>query len=120
MFATALEEDPASVSPDIPWVMVALSAHQLMGDEAEALYGAAYGQPSEKRVNSHNGPGCAPGTWVGSVELAIPKLRTGSYFPEWFLERGRAPSKRRQCDGLMLRTRGLHPARRESCSEPWA
>ena len=26
---------------------------------------------------------------MGSIELAIPKLRSGSYFPEWLLERRR-------------------------------
>jgi transposase-like protein len=68
--------------------MVALFAQQVMGAEADALCGAAYGQPSEERVNSRNG--YRPRTWdtrAGSIELAIPKLRAGSYFPEWLLER---------------------------------
>ena len=25
-------------------------------------------------------------TWVGSIELAVPKLREGSYFPDWLLQ----------------------------------
>lgn len=87
-FAAALEENLASASPDMLRAMVAVFAQQLMGAEADALCGATYGQPSEERVNSRNG--YRPRTWdtrAGSVELAIPKLRTGSYFPEWLLER---------------------------------
>jgi len=87
-FAAALEENLASASPDMLRAMVAVFAQQMMGAEADVLCGAAYGQPSDERVNSRNG--YRPRTWdtrAGSVELAIPKLRAGSYFPEWLLER---------------------------------
>jgi putative transposase len=68
--------------------MVALFAQQLMGAEADALCGADYGQVSEGRTNSRNGYRArAWDTRAGTVELAIPKLRAGSYFPEWLLER---------------------------------
>jgi putative transposase len=41
-------------------------------------------------VNSRNGYRLRDwDTRVGSVELAIPKLRSGSYFPDWLLERRR-------------------------------
>jgi transposase-like protein len=41
-------------------------------------------------VNSRNGYRLRDwDTRAGSIELAIPKLRTGSYFPEWLLERRR-------------------------------
>jgi hypothetical protein len=32
-------------------------------------------------------------TRAGSIELAIPKLRAGSYFPEWLLERRKRAEK---------------------------
>src|ERR671934_2455884 len=53
-----------------------------------------YGQRSEERVNSRNG--YRPREWdtrAGTVELAIPKLRQGSYFPDWLLQHGRRPGQ---------------------------
>lgn len=59
----------------------------LMGAEAEELCGAAYGQRSPERVNQRNGYRRRRwDTRVGSIDLAIPKLRKGSYFPDWLLE----------------------------------
>ena len=59
----------------------------LMGAEADALCGAAYGERSPERVNRRNG--YRERDWdtrVGSIELAVPKLREGSYFPDWLLQ----------------------------------
>ena len=59
----------------------------LMGAEAEALCGAGLGERSPDRVNRRNGyRERRLDTRVGTLELAIPKLRAGSYFPEWLLE----------------------------------
>lgn len=61
-----------------------------MSAEADAICGAPYGARSEDRVNSRNG--YRPRDWdtrAGSMELAIPKLRSGSYFPDWLLEQRR-------------------------------
>jgi putative transposase len=61
-----------------------------MGAEADEICGAGYGERSEERTNCRNG--YRPREWdtpVGTIELAIPKLRTGSYFPDWLLERRR-------------------------------
>jgi transposase-like protein len=58
-----------------------------MGAEADALCGAGYGERSADRVNRRNG--YRERDWdtrVGSVELAVPKLREGSYFPDWLLQ----------------------------------
>lgn len=65
-------------------------ADALMSAEADALCDAEYGQVSDERVNSRNG--YRPREWnarAGTGELAIPKLRQGSYFPHWLLERRR-------------------------------
>ena len=87
-FAGLLEENLASASPDMLRAMLAVFAGQLMGAEADALCGAEYGQAGEGRVNYRNGyRHRAWDTRAGTVELAIPKLRSGSYFPEWLLER---------------------------------
>ena len=61
-----------------------------MSAEADARCGAGYGQRSSERINSRNGYRTrARDTRAGTVELSIPKLRQGSYFPEWLLERRR-------------------------------
>ena len=63
----------------------------LMSAEADAACGAALGERSADRVNQRNG--YRPrrlDTRVGTLELAIPKLRQGSYYPEWLL----APRRR--------------------------
>jgi transposase-like protein len=61
-------------------------AEALMSAEADAVCGAPYGERSEERVNSRNGYRAREwDTRAGTVELAVPKLRTGSYFPDWLL-----------------------------------
>ncbi|BBX87213.1 hypothetical protein MAUB_50860 [Mycolicibacterium aubagnense] len=59
-----------------------------MGAEADALCGAGYGERSAERTNSRNGYRHRQfDTRAGTLDLAIPKLRQGSYFPDWLLER---------------------------------
>ena len=59
----------------------------LMSAEADAACGAALGERSAERVNQRNGDRERRlDTRVGTLELAIPKLRQGSYYPEWLLE----------------------------------
>lgn len=73
--------------PDQLREMVQMFAEALMSAEADGLCGAAYGERSEDRVNRRNGYRRRRwDTRVGSIELAIPKLRSGSYFPDWLLE----------------------------------
>src|ERR671938_543043 len=74
-------------SPDLLRAMVQEFAEALMGAEADALCGAAYGERSPERVNRRNG--YRERDWdtrVGSIELAVPKLRERSYFPDWLLQ----------------------------------
>src|SRR5262249_9717446 len=74
-------------SPDLLRAMVQDFAEALMGAEADALCGAAYGERSPERVNKRNGyRERGWDTRVGSIELAVPKLREGSYFPDWLLQ----------------------------------
>jgi len=83
-------ENLEQASPDLLRAMLQAFAEALMGAEADALCGAPYGQVSEDRVNYRNG--YRERRWdtrTGTIELAIPKLRQGSYFPEWLLERRR-------------------------------
>jgi putative transposase len=83
-------EQLESASPDLLRAMVKAFAEALMGAEADAACGAPYGQASEDRVNYRNG--YRDRRWdtrAGTIELALPRLRQGSYFPEWLLERRR-------------------------------
>ncbi|GAB3795543.1 hypothetical protein GCM10027605_01700 [Micromonospora zhanjiangensis] len=66
--------------------MIKTFAQVVMSAEADAVCGAAYGQRSDERVNSRNGYRAREwDTRAGTIDLAIPKLRQGSYFPDWLL-----------------------------------
>jgi transposase-like protein len=82
-----LRKQLEQASPDLLRAMVQEFAQALMGAEADALCGAGYGERSPERVNVRNG--YRERDWdtrVGTIELAIPKLRQGSYFPDWLLQ----------------------------------
>jgi len=73
--------------------MVEFAAQRLMELEVESLTGAGHGERSPDRVNHRNG--YRERDWetrAGTVELRIPKLRRGSYFPG-FLEPRRMAEK---------------------------
>ncbi|MGP5073891.1 transposase, partial [Arthrobacter rhombi] len=60
----------------------------LLSADASAVCGAEYGTASPERASQRNGYRHRPlDTRVGTVDVAVPKLRQGSYFPEWLLER---------------------------------
>jgi putative transposase len=74
-------------SSDLLREMVRSFAERLMAAEVDVLCGAGFGEVSSDRVNSRNGYRPRQlDTRVGSMELAIPKLREGSYYPGWLLE----------------------------------
>ena len=73
--------------------MIGYTAQRLMELEVEDRTGAAYGKRSPSRTNQRNGYRERPwDTRAGTVDLRIPKLRAGSYFPA-FLEPRRAAEK---------------------------
>ncbi len=79
-------EQIEGASPDVLQAMVKTFAQALMSAEADAICGAGYGQRSDERVNSRNGYRHREwDTRAGTIDLAIPKLRQGSYFPDWLL-----------------------------------
>jgi len=85
-----LHDQLASASPDLLRSMLTTFVNTLMSAEADAICGAPYGIPSPDRVNVRNGYRQRDfGTRAGTLDVAIPKLRSGSYFPDWLLERRR-------------------------------
>jgi putative transposase len=89
-----LRKQLESASPDLLREMVATFVASLMGAEADAVCGAPYGVRSEERVNARNGYRHRDfDTRVGTLDVAIPKLRQGSYFPDWLVEPRRRAEK---------------------------
>jgi putative transposase len=84
--AQLLQEQLASASPDLVREMIATFANAMMSAQADQVCGAGYGQRSTERTNQRNGYRAREwDTRAGTVELAIPKLRAGSFFPDWLL-----------------------------------
>ena len=78
-----LDEDGS----DLLREMVRTFAERLMSAEVEAICNAGYGEVTPDRLNSRNGYRARDfDTRVGTIKLAIPKLRHDSYHPTWLLE----------------------------------
>ena len=66
--------------------MLQAFAEVLMSAQASMQCNAAYGERTDERENSRNGYRRRPwDTRVGTIELAVPKLRNGVYSPEFLL-----------------------------------
>ncbi len=82
-----------SADADLLREMIGFAAEKLMALEVSAKTGAGYGEKTTFRLAQRNG--YRDRDWetrAGTVELRIPKLRTGSYFPS-FLEPRRMAEK---------------------------
>src|SRR6201997_2333814 len=82
-----------SSDADLLREMIGFAAQRLMELEVGSLTGAGHGERTAERINQRNG--FRERDWetrAGTVELQIPKLRKGSYFP-FFLEPRRMAEK---------------------------
>ena len=79
---------------DVVRESVAWLVGELMEAEVAAQIGARLGEVSSERVTHRNG--YRPRPWqtrVGEIELAIPRLRQGSYFPSFLEPRKRSEQR---------------------------
>ena len=82
-----LEKGLSDASPDLMRTLLATVINALLSADADAVCGAEYGVASPERVDSRNGYRHRDlDTRVGTIDVAVPKLRQGSYFPDWLLE----------------------------------
>ena len=86
--AGLLSQALTDASPDLMRELLQTMINALLSADADAVCGAEWNARSSERTNYRNGYRHRPlDTRVGTVDVAIPKLRSGSYFPEWLLER---------------------------------
>jgi len=86
--AGLLTEALAEASPDLMRSLLQTMINALLSADADAVAGAEWGKPSPDRVAQRNGYRHRDlDTRIGTVDVAVPKLRTGTYFPDWLLER---------------------------------
>ena len=115
-----LADQLAAASPDLLRSMLSTFIQVLMGAEADAICGAGYGQRSQDRVNSRNGYRHRDfDTRAGTVDVAIPKLRSGSYFPDWLLERRKRSERALTTVVATCYLLGCRPAGWRNWCSPW-
>ncbi|MFL1592758.1 transposase [Rhodococcus ruber] len=87
-----VEDRLTGASPDLLRELLTMFVDALMGAGADAFCGAGYGQRSDDRVNGLGGHRDFD-TRVGTLDVAIPDLRSNSYFPDCLLQRRKRAEK---------------------------
>ncbi len=86
--AGLLGEALSEASPDLMRSLLQSIINALLSADADAVVGAEWGHATPARTAQRNGYRHRDlDTRVGTIDVAIPKLRKGTYFPEWLLER---------------------------------
>ncbi|BCI51714.1 transposase for insertion sequence element IS1081 [Mycolicibacterium litorale] len=86
--AGLLGEALSEASPDLMRSLLQTVINALLSADADAVVGAEWGQPTPGRRAQRNGyRHRGLDTRVGTIDVAVPKLRKGTYFPDWLLER---------------------------------
>ena len=95
--AGMLGEALSQASPDLMRSLLQHVINALLSADADTVCGAQWGQQDPQRQARRNGYRYRPlDTRVGTIDVAIPKLRSGTYFPEWSLQR------RKLCDSALI------------------
>jgi transposase-like protein len=82
-----LRQQLEAANPDVLRSLIQRTVETLMSAEANVICNAGYAERTDDRQNSRNGYRQRDwDTRLGSMQLAIPKLRQGSYFPSWLLQ----------------------------------
>ena len=85
--AGALDQALGQATPDLMRSLLQTMVNALLSADADAVCGAEYGQASPERRAQRNGYRHRDlDTRVGTIDVAVPRLRTGSYFPDWPLD----------------------------------
>jgi len=85
-----LHEQLAQASPDLMRELLETFVNALLSAQADSVCGAEYGARSAQRTNRRNGYRHRDlDTRVGTLDVEVPKLREGSLFPDWLLQRRR-------------------------------
>lgn len=83
-----LTQAVGDASPDLLRTLLQTTINMLLSADADQVVGAEYGVATAGRITQRNGYRSRPlDTRVGTIEVQVPKLRSGTYFPEWLLER---------------------------------
>ena len=101
--------DPDLAHDDVFRRLLQAGLQDLVDAEAAAVIGAGRYERTPERTNRRNGKRLKTvATTAGEVELAIPKLRTGSFFPSLLHPRRRVDKAQMRRDLLRLDRGGLH------------
>ena len=115
-----LADQLATASPDLLRGLLSAFMAALMSAEADALCGAGYRERSEQRSNRRNGYRHRDfDTRAGSIDVAIPKLRQGSYFPDWLLEPRKRAEKALTSVVATCYLLGVRPVGWTNLFSPW-
>jgi len=88
--ALFLHEQLAQASPDLMRELLGTFIKALLSAQADSVCGADCGTRSPDRRNSRNGYRHRDrDTRAGTIDVGVPKLREGAFFPDWLLERHR-------------------------------
>ena len=86
--ASLLGEALPEASPGLMRHLLQTMLNALLSADADAVMVAEWGQPSPTRTTHRNGYRHRDlDTRVGTLDIAVPKLRSGTYFPDWLMER---------------------------------
>ena len=87
----------SQASPDLMRSLLQHVIHVLLSADADTVCGAQWGQQDSQRQARRNGYRYRPlDTRVGTIDVAIPTLRSETYFPEWLLQ------CRKRCESALI------------------